>query len=169
MILVRNRNKSSVEDLGRFLSNIDRSVLNSLSTIEDQLNYFSDMIMIGLNSLTPSKVIKLHVDDAPWMSPYLKDLIRKRQTALKEKNTFLFKFFRNRVNRERKAARSKYYQSKVDFLKDTDPKKWWSFCKKIRGMPKANTSIVNKLLERESSSIYLIYLSKLSIYLIYQL
>ena len=84
MISVRNRNKSSVEDLGRFLSKIDRSVLNSLSTIEDQLNYFSDMIMIGLNSLTPSKVIKLHVDDTPWMSPYLKDLIRERQTATKQ-------------------------------------------------------------------------------------
>ena len=99
---VRNRSKSSVEALGRLLSNIDWSVLNSLSTIEYQLNYFSDMIMIGLNSLTPSKVIKLHVDDTPWMSPYLKDLIRKRQTALKENNTLLFKFYRNRVNREEK-------------------------------------------------------------------
>ena len=66
----------------------------------------------------PSKITKLLVDDAPWMSPCLKDLIRKRQTALKEKNTLRFKFYRHRVNRERKAARSKYYESKVDFLKD---------------------------------------------------
>ena len=86
------------------------------------------------------------------MSPCLKDLMRKRQPALKENNTLLFKFYRNRVNGERKAARPKYYQSKVDFLKDTDPKKWWSFCKKICGMSKANTSIVNKLLETESPS-----------------
>ena len=45
MISTHNRNKRSVEALGRFWSNIDWSVLNSLSTIEDQLNYFSDMTM----------------------------------------------------------------------------------------------------------------------------
>ena len=74
--------------------------------------------MIGQNSLTRSKVIKLHVDDTPYMSLNLKDLVRKRQTALKENNTLLSKFYRNRVNRERKAAISKYYESKIDFLKD---------------------------------------------------
>ena len=100
---------SGKNPLGKFhfLSNIDWSVLNSLSTIEDQLNYFSDMIIIGLNSLMPSKVIKLLVDDTPWMSPYMKDLIHKRQTALKENNTLLFKFYCNRV-RERKADKSEY-------------------------------------------------------------
>ena len=151
-ISVRKRNKSSVEALGRFLSKIDWSVLDSLSTIEDHLNYFSDIVMVGLNSMMPLKVVKLHVDDTPWMTPYLKDLIWKRQKALKENNTSLFKIYRNKVNSERKAAKSKYYQSKVEHLKDTDPKKWWSICKKIGGMSKANTSIVNKLLETESPS-----------------
>ena len=100
----------------------------------------------------PLKVVKLHVDHTPWMTPYLKDLIRKRQKALKENNTSLFKIYHNKVNSERKAAKSKYYQSKVEHLKDTDPKKWWSICKKISGMSKANTSIGNKLLETESPS-----------------
>ena len=67
------------------------------------------MIVIGLNSMTPLTVVKLHVDDTPWTSPYVKDLlIRKRQTALKENNTLLFKFYCNRVISERKADKSKY-------------------------------------------------------------
>ena len=83
------------------------------------------------------------------LTPYLKDLIQKRQKVSKEKSTSLFKIYRNRVNSERKAAKSKYYQSKIEHLKDTDPKKWWSICKNICGTSRAN----DKLLETESPSI----------------
>ena len=47
-------------------------------TIEEQLNYFYDSLMIGLNSVMPSKLVKLHQNDTPWMTPYLKDLIHHR-------------------------------------------------------------------------------------------
>ncbi len=60
--------------------------------------------MIGLNSMMPSKLVKLHTDDTPWVTPYFKDLIRNRQKALKENNIPLFKLYRNRVNRERKSC-----------------------------------------------------------------
>jgi hypothetical protein len=44
LIPVRKRNKSSFEAFGRFLSNMDWSLLNSLPTIEEQLNYFNDTL-----------------------------------------------------------------------------------------------------------------------------
>ncbi len=118
LITVRKRNKTSVDALGRFLSNIDWSMLNSLVTIENQLNYFKDTVMIGLNSMMPSKLVKLHTDDTPWVTPYFKDLIRIRQKALKENNIPLFKLYRNRVNRKRKKLKSSYYNNKVKHLKE---------------------------------------------------
>jgi hypothetical protein len=71
---------------------------------------------------------------------------------LKENNILLFKFYRNKVNRETKIIKLKFYKSKIDHLKHVDPKKWWSICKKICGMSKPNTGIVNILLEMESPS-----------------
>jgi hypothetical protein len=78
--------------------------------------------MIGLDSMMPLKLVKLHANDAPWMTPYFKELIHNRQKALKENNILLFKFYRNRVNRERKVIKSKYYRNKVENLKHTEPK-----------------------------------------------
>jgi hypothetical protein len=90
--------------------------------------------MIGLNSMMPSKPVKLHQNDTPWMTPYFKDLIHHRQKALKENNILLFNFYRNKVNRERKIIKSKFCKSKIEHLKHVDPMKWWSICKKICGM-----------------------------------
>ena len=86
--------------------------------------YFNDMIQIGLNTLMPTKTVKLHRNDAPWMTGHLKLLIRQRQKALNEKDIHLFRFYRNKVNKERKLCREKYvYQVKVKKLNNQDPKK----------------------------------------------
>ena len=37
--------------------------------------YFNDIIQIGLNTLMPTKSVKLHSNDAPWMTGHLKLLI----------------------------------------------------------------------------------------------
>ena len=58
--------------------------------------YFNDIIQIGLNTLMPTKTVKLHRNDAPWMTSHLKFLIDQRQKALNEKNTHLFRFYRNK-------------------------------------------------------------------------
>ena len=50
----------------------------------------------------PENVVKVHPNDAPWLSTKLKDLIRKRQVAFhNNKKSTQFKFYRNAVNREK--------------------------------------------------------------------
>ena len=58
---------------------MDWSVLNSLPTIEEQLNYFNDTLIIGLNSMMPIKTCLIASKSHPWMTPYLKDLIHHRK------------------------------------------------------------------------------------------
>ena len=42
------------------------------------------------------------------------------------------------MNRERKVCRSKYYEAKVEHLKDCKPAKWWKEIKKLSGMSSAS-------------------------------
>ena len=49
-------------------------------------------------------------------------------------NRVQFKYYRNRVNRERKICRKKYFTAKVQHLKNTKPRQWWNAVKRISGM-----------------------------------
>ena len=69
----------------------------------------------------PVKSLKIHTQDAPWMTGHLKSLIRKRQKAF-SRNCLTFKLYRNRVNRERKRCKSIYYQTKIKDLGVTEPR-----------------------------------------------
>ena len=68
------------------------------------------------------------------MTEKLKSDNRKRQKALKKGNQDAFKYYRNRVNRERKRCRQVYYRDKVKNLKHTKSKDWWSAVEMISGM-----------------------------------
>ena len=57
-----------------------------------------------------------------------------RQRAFFFRNDTLFKFYRNWVNRKRKTCKANYYKTKVDNLKQTNPKHWWREVKRISGM-----------------------------------
>jgi hypothetical protein len=52
------------------------------------------------------------------------NIIKGRQKALNQGNETEFQRLRNRVNRERKICRSKYYQAKVKHLKECKPSLW---------------------------------------------
>lgn len=69
---------------------------------------------------------------------------------MKQNRTILLRFYRNRVNEGRKLVKAKYYHAKLKDLKDTEPKKWRSECKRLCGMSKSNKDIVSKLFPGES-------------------
>ena len=66
--------------------------------------------------LLPTKTVKKYLNEPPWMTQDLKSLIQQRQKALANGRDQLFKSLRNRVNRERKQCRGKYFDSKVSQL-----------------------------------------------------
>ena len=57
--------------------------------------------------------------------------------ALAENNQPMFRFLRNRVNRERKICRARYFDAKVSHLKECKPSNWWKEVKKLSGMSSA--------------------------------
>ena len=82
----------------------------------------------------PLKTIKLHVNDAPWVSAEFKAPIKSRQKAYAHGDTKRFRHLRNITNRERKLCRGKFYATKVANLKTTKPSQWWNEVKMIAGM-----------------------------------
>ena len=95
---------------------------------------FESILNYGLDTLLPLKS-KLNIsNDPPWISQSLKKLIQHRQNALARGNETLFKSLRNQVNRERKLCRSKFYSSKVEYLKSCSSAEWWKETKKLSGI-----------------------------------
>ena len=109
---------SSSQALGRFLSNINWSVLENVEDVNEKYALFNNIIIMGMDTIMPTKTINLHINDVPWVTGHLKHLIKCRQKALKDNCPTQFKFYRNQVNRERKYAKAKYYDAKVKDLKN---------------------------------------------------
>ncbi len=55
----------------------------------------------GVDILMPLKSVKLHVNDAPWVTPEFKSLIKQRQKAYAEGAQIRYRQLRNVINRER--------------------------------------------------------------------
>ena len=79
------------------------------------------------------------------MTDKLKTFIKKRQEAFFSygPKSNCFKYYRNIVNRERKACKSKYYTTQVHSKEKDNHKAWWSEIKRLGGMKSMNSSLIN--------------------------
>ena len=117
-------------------------------------NVFSKVVRTGLDILMLEKQFRICTADASWMTQRVKAPILKRQKAftMHGPESSQFKYLRNHVNRERKACRARYYQSKVQQLKGKNPKKLWDEVKRLSGAKSRNGDLVNlKNIEQFSS------------------
>lgn len=144
-VIKRDTRQSCKKELGRYLSNFDWNLIDSSKSCNKNCDILCSAIKTGYDILMPEKRVKYHRDDSPWITNKLKQLIKLRQRAFASNNTTLFKFYRNKVNRMRKSCRADYFASKVDSLKKSNPKSWWSEVKRISGMSPVSGNIINQL------------------------
>ena len=62
----------------------------------------------AIDQFIPTKLIKIHDTDKPWMSPILKQLIIKRQKAFHSGDETLWRHYRNKVQYETPFTRYGY-------------------------------------------------------------
>jgi len=103
---------------------------------QKQCDIFYSTISSLLQKHFPLKTITKSDRDKPWVTPEFRELINKRELAWQTGETELWKEMRNRVNRQRKQLASKFYKSKVECLKSTNPSKWWKNVKFLTGNSK---------------------------------
>ena len=107
---------------------------NSVSTYAEKVSLLETIITTGLDMVLSLRSKTVYSNEPPWINPTLKNLIKKRQKALAQASLQQFRLPRNKVNRERKACRAKYYEEKVNHLKECKPSMWRKEVKKLSGM-----------------------------------
>ena len=96
----------------------------------------------------PVKRVRVNTSDAPWMTRHLKSLILKRQKAFHKHGAESphYKFYRNAVNRERKTSKANnFYKTKVEYMKDENPKVWWNEVKRLGGASSRTGNMISQI------------------------
>ena len=81
----------------------------------------------------------------------LNSLTHDPQTGFARGEEASFRRLRNRVNRLRKSCRPKYYESKVEYLRDCAPRRWSNDVKRLGGVQSATRTDPTSVLKRFES------------------
>ena len=139
-VLKRDTRPSRKAELGGYLSKINWNTLENAESCEEKNKLFSKIISTGVDIIMPERTIKLHSNDAPWVTEDFKRLISLRQRAFSSGKLILFKFYRNKVNRTRN-----FFTSTFNQLKLSKPKTWWSQVKRIGSMKTSYCNLQSQL------------------------
>lgn len=78
---------------------------------EEKLDIIEKVIGTEINEIMPLKPQTVVANEVPWVNRSLNTLILRHQRALASGNMVEYRTLRNRVYRERKSCRSKFYAS----------------------------------------------------------
>ena len=134
---IRQGNNAAKSAFGMWLSHCNWTVLYYTISCEQKLDLFQDVISTGLDCFLPTKTVKLHDKDKPWIIPEYKKIIETRQKAFHHGKSLNYLQLRNQVNRESKKLRSAFLEKKLEQLKlNPNLKKRWQSIKQLSGYPK---------------------------------
>ena len=121
------------------LQAVNWSPMYHLDTCEDQLKDFQCVVTEAMNHCLPMQLVKRHPTDKPWITPEIKDAIKKSQRAWAKGNNHSYKIHCSRVIKLSKSRRRHFDNGKVSHMRDTNPKKWWDNIKLLSGLSKPTT------------------------------
>ena len=116
------------------MQNIRWEELYRLQTCEEKVRHFTEVIQCVFQTFFPSKTVKRHNKDKPWVTDYYRDLIAQRQYAWMSGNMLQFRKLRNKINRLSRKLEKNFYKRKVEHLKSADNRSWWKHMKILLGM-----------------------------------
>jgi hypothetical protein len=110
---------------------------------------FNEVVSAMMDCFFPNKPTSVRESDKPWMTSSLKSSISKRQKSLHKygRNSQAYRFWRNKVQRDVKVARRKYYGNSVQKLKSANPSRWWKEVKSIGGLSSRESWVYELLSE----------------------
>ena len=102
-----------------------------MASVDSLTESFNTDVKTAIDINFPLKSVKIHLTDRPWMTSRIKQLILERQRAFHSDKSGRWRELRTRVRDEIAARKKAFYPEKVSFLKNTDPRKWWSLVNKL--------------------------------------
>ena len=84
-----------------------------LNSCEHQLEAFQTVIDDAIDSYLPIVSVKKHPNDKPWITPLIKDTIKKRQQTWVKNDSQKYKVYCNKVIKLCKKARHRFFADKL--------------------------------------------------------
>jgi hypothetical protein len=135
---------SACQAFGRWCSShewfTDIAKTNSASKLASA---FTKELNSAINRIFPTKVVKIHHSDKPWMTPALKKLIDQRQKAFHSGNKEIWRHYKLKVRKDILLKKRMHYENKVKHLKSNYPRKWWDYVNQMTGKKKSTPSSIN--------------------------
>ena len=140
--VVRPMAESSIRDFGQWIQNHDWPDVYAETTTIAKCDAFYRTLNDALNMYIPCKTVRLHNEDKPWMTNYIKDLIQKRQKVFhKEHRSCRWKRLRNKVKHAIIKAKKDYYRDRVQRHKKANPAQWYQQIKVMANLNKIDAII----------------------------
>ncbi|XP_011662230.2 uncharacterized protein LOC105437395 [Strongylocentrotus purpuratus] len=131
--VVRPMRASDIQRFGDWISHDDWAEVLTDDNAQFACDTFYERVTSHTNRCFPSKKVKIHVRDKPWVTPYLKSLIKKRQDAFAQGNNAQWRILRNQVQKEKQKLKANFYLGRVKQLKDENPASWYRHLKILTG------------------------------------
>ena len=139
------------------LSDVSWEHLYTMTTCEEQFNFFQRTMEELMVTHFPYKSVTRHTADKPWVTDYFRHLIRQRQRDIMSVDIDEARRLRNLVNRTAPKLRQRFYHSKIATLEETSSKDWWKHMKNLMGAPSGNTNemqgLANKCTEGDMTQL----------------
>ncbi|KAI8502591.1 hypothetical protein Bbelb_192930 [Branchiostoma belcheri] len=116
---------SKTRSFGQWITTYDwEEVLNAPDT-QSKTDAFYDKVHSKLEEHFPTKTIKMHCNDKPWLTPEIKNLVQQRQKAFANKQDNTWRGLRNKIQRKINKAKKRFYKTKIQALRKDNPAQWY--------------------------------------------
>ena len=126
--VVRPVRESGIRSFGDWITHKDWTSMYTQSCVERKCDLFYSELNSAIDLYFPSKSVKIHVSDKPWITTRVKALIKQRQAAFLQ-NSPSWHTLRNKVQRQIKRAKKSFYHDRVQNLKQENPRSWYQYIK----------------------------------------
>jgi hypothetical protein len=104
-----------------------------MSTCQEQSKFFYELICATIDKYAPSRTIILKNNEKQWVTADFKDCVNRRNQAFAAGDVNVYRKLRNHVNRLGHELRLKFFNQKLNDLKQGSCRRWWADIKSICG------------------------------------
>ena len=131
-IKVRPIPQSGIDIFREWLMDQNWDQIYQAESAHTKAEVFQNMLLNKVEEVFPEKIRKISSDDQPWVTFKLKKLDRARKRVFhKERKSERWKKLDKLFKNEAKCAKADFYKKKIQDLKKTNPRKWYSCLKSI--------------------------------------
>ena len=101
--------------------------------VDQKVDIFTQLTTSILDETVTMKRIRMHPSDKPWLTPYIKGVIKDRQRAYSKGDMAKYQQLRIQVSQLISKANLEYYKDKVATTRTKNPAKWFKSIYSICG------------------------------------